>query len=129
MALQFCAFVCLVTADYATRRCSKYSMMSGEMARSTAHQRAFDAALGIRRCNCCQGKENGGASNNRFHFTSSVNSTGGELAPPRIVPTVQVALGKWVEPQLYWEVGVMTRRNASLEVQHVKPVVCYHLSR
>jgi len=37
MALQFCAFVCLVTADYATRRCSKYSMMSGEMARSTAH--------------------------------------------------------------------------------------------
>jgi hypothetical protein len=69
MALQFCAFVCLVTADYATRRCSKYSMMSGEMARSTAHQRAFDAALGIRRCNCCQGKENGGASNNRFHFS------------------------------------------------------------
>jgi hypothetical protein len=44
-------------------------MMSGEMARSTAHQRAFDAALGIRRCNCCQGKENGGASNNRFHFS------------------------------------------------------------
>jgi hypothetical protein len=69
MALQFCAFVCLVTADYATRRCSKYSMMSGEMARSTAHQRTFDAALGIRRCNCCQGKENGGASNNRFHFS------------------------------------------------------------
>ena len=48
MALQFCAFVCLVTADYTTRHCSKYSMMSGEMARSTAHQRAFDAALGIR---------------------------------------------------------------------------------
>jgi hypothetical protein len=43
VALQFCAFVCLVTADYGTRRCSKYSMMSGEM----YHQRTFDAALGI----------------------------------------------------------------------------------
>jgi hypothetical protein len=27
-----------------------------------------------------------------FISASSVNSTGGELAPPRIVPTVQVAL-------------------------------------
>jgi hypothetical protein len=89
MALQFCAFVCLVTADYATRRCPKYSMMSGEMARSTAHQRTFDAALGIRRCNCCQGKENGGASNNRFHFSLRCEFDWGELAPPGIVPTVQ----------------------------------------
>jgi hypothetical protein len=36
---------------------------------------------------------------------------------------------KWMEPQLCWEVGVMMRRIASLEIQHVKPVVCYHLSR
>jgi hypothetical protein len=31
--------------------------MSREMARSTAHQSTFDAALGFRRRNCCQGKE------------------------------------------------------------------------
>ena len=69
MALQFCAFVCLVTADYATRRCSKYSMMSGEMARSAAHQSTFYAAFGFRRRRCRQDKENGGASNERFHFS------------------------------------------------------------
>ena len=50
-------------------------MMSGGMARNTAHQRTFYAALGIRRRNCCQGKENGGASNSRFHFSLGVNST------------------------------------------------------
>jgi hypothetical protein len=33
-----------------------------------------------------------------------------------------VALEKWVEPQLSWEVGVMTRRNASLEIRHVTVV-------
>jgi hypothetical protein len=36
--LHFCAFVGLVTADHATCRRSDQSMMSGEMARSTAHQ-------------------------------------------------------------------------------------------
>jgi hypothetical protein len=34
---------------------------------------------------------------------------------------------KWVEPQESWEVGVMTRRNASLENRHV--TVVSYLSR
>jgi hypothetical protein len=38
-------------------------MMSGEMARSTAHQSTFYAAFGFRRRRCCQDEENGGASN------------------------------------------------------------------
>jgi hypothetical protein len=101
MALQFCAFVCLVTADYATRRCSKYSMMSGEMARSTAHQRTFDAALGIRRCNCCQGKENGGASNNRFHFSLQCEFDGVNSRHRGLFRRCKRSLcEKWVEPQL-----------------------------
>jgi hypothetical protein len=63
-----------------------------------------------------------------FTSASSVNSTGGELALPRIVPTVQASLcEKWVEPQESWEVGVMTRRNASLENRHV--TVVSYLSR
>jgi hypothetical protein len=44
-------------------------MMSGEMARSTAHQSTFYAAFGFRRRRCCQDEENGGASNERFHFS------------------------------------------------------------
>jgi hypothetical protein len=63
-----------------------------------------------------------------FISVSSVSSTGGELAPPRIVPTVQASLSeKWVEPQASWEVGVMKRRNASLENRHV--TVVSYLSR
>jgi hypothetical protein len=69
IVLHFCTFVRLVTADHATCRRSKYSMVSGEMARSTAHQSTFYAALGFRRRSCCQDKENGGASNERFHFS------------------------------------------------------------
>jgi hypothetical protein len=67
--LHFCAFVGLVTAEHATCRRSEQSMMSGEMARSTAHQSTFYAAFGFRRRRCCQDKENGGASNERFHFS------------------------------------------------------------
>jgi hypothetical protein len=76
-ALHFCAFVGFMTANRATCRRSDQSMMSGEMARSTAHHSTFYAAFGFRRrrrCRCrCQDKEqdkeNGGASNERFHFS------------------------------------------------------------
>jgi hypothetical protein len=57
-----------------------------------------------------------------FISASSVNSTGGELAPLDCSDGASVALEKWVEPQLSWEVGVMTRRNASLEIRHVTVV-------
>ena len=68
-ALHFCAFVGFMTANRATCRRSDQSMMSGEMARSTAHQSTFYAAFGFRRRRCCQDEENGGASNERFHFS------------------------------------------------------------
>jgi predicted N-acetyltransferase YhbS len=68
-ALHFCAFVGFMTANRATCRRSDQSMMSGEMARSTAHHSTFYAAFGFRRRRCCQDKENGGASNERFHFS------------------------------------------------------------
>ena len=57
-----------------------------------------------------------------FISASSVNSTGGELAPLDCSDGASVALEKWVEPQLSWEVGIMTRRNASLEIRHVTVV-------
>ena len=40
-ALHFCAFVGFMTANRATCRRSDQSMMSGEMARSTAHHSTF----------------------------------------------------------------------------------------
>jgi hypothetical protein len=70
-ALHFCAFVGFMTAKRATCRRSDQSMMSGEMARSAAHQSTFYAAFGFRRrCRCrCQDKQNSGASNEHFHFS------------------------------------------------------------
>jgi hypothetical protein len=57
-----------------------------------------------------------------FISASSVNATGGELAPLDCSDGASVSLEKWVELQLSWEVGVMTRRNASLEIRHVTVV-------
>jgi hypothetical protein len=54
-----------------------------------------------------------------FISASSVNATGGELAPLDCSDGASVSSEKWVELQLSWEVGVMTRRNASLEIRHV----------
>jgi hypothetical protein len=45
-----------------------------------------------------------------------------ELAPLDRSDGASAALEKWVEPQLSWEVSVMTRRNADLEIRDVTVV-------
>jgi hypothetical protein len=52
ITLHFCTFVRLMTADHATCRGSKHSVMAGEMAGSAAYQSTFYAAFGFRRRNC-----------------------------------------------------------------------------
>jgi hypothetical protein len=69
IVLHPCPFVRLVMANNATRRCAKDAVVTSKMARSTAHHRTFQAALGVRGGYCCQGKESGGATNNRFHLS------------------------------------------------------------
>ena len=69
IVLHPCPFVCLVMANNATYRCAKDAVMTSKMARSAADHRSFQAALCVRGGNGSQGKESGGATNNRFHLS------------------------------------------------------------